>query len=369
MEIVALQVAEKNQHGWTQVPGDEVGDAIVAALAAGGIEYLFFTSGSELAFYQEAIAKAEALGHPAPRLITMIHEHASLNAALGYAAVSGKPVATAAHADAGTYNYGGALHTAAHAYLPIFITGGGGPTAYPGTVRGARDRGGHLWFQQPYDQNGIVRNYVKWEKRLEFADNPGLIVSRGLQVALTEPAGPVYFTPPRELTLMPLRDTTFPTTHQLGIPETPAPAPEALGKIARKLIEAENPFVVVSNSGRNPATVPALVELCELLALPVVNSAYKSYHCFPKRHPLYLSEQSLKDADAVLAIDANVPWLPGPNAPPASAYVAVIDIDPLRRSMPTYEFTADARVTADAGPSGTPMPNQKLVAKRSIPRT
>jgi hypothetical protein len=43
----------------------------------------------------------------------MIHEHASLNAALGYAAVSGKPVATTAHADAGTFNYGGALHTAA----------------------------------------------------------------------------------------------------------------------------------------------------------------------------------------------------------------------------------------------------------------
>jgi acetolactate synthase-1/2/3 large subunit len=136
----------KTVHDWTQLPEGEVGDALVAALAAGGVEHLFFTSGSELAFFQEAIAKAEALGRSAPRLITMIHEHASLNAALGYAAVSGKPVATAAHADAGSYNYGGALHTAAWANLPVFITGGGGPTAYPGTVRGSRDQGGHLWF-------------------------------------------------------------------------------------------------------------------------------------------------------------------------------------------------------------------------------
>jgi acetolactate synthase I/II/III large subunit len=343
-----LQAATRLAHDWTQVAEGDVGDAIVAALAAAGVDVLFFTSGSELAFYQEAIAKAEALGHPAPRLITMIHEHASLNAALGYAAVSGKPVATAAHADAGTFNYGGALHTAAHANLPVFITGGGGPTAYPGTVRGARDRGGHLWFQQPYDQNGIVRNYVKWEKRLEFADNPGLIVSRGLQVALTEPKGPVYFTPPRELTLAPLRDTAFPNAHQLGIPETPAPAIEALRKIAKALVDAENPFVVVSTAGRNPATVRALVELCELLAIPVVNSAYKSYHCFPKRHPLYVGVHSLRDADVVLAIDANVPWLPGPQAPSTNAYVAVIDIDPARLSMPTYEFTADVRVTSDA---------------------
>jgi acetolactate synthase-1/2/3 large subunit len=343
-----LQALDKTAHEWLQLPDGEVGDAIVAALAAAGVEYLFFTSGSELAFYQEAIAKAEALGRPTPRLVTMIHEHASLNAALGYAAVSGKPVATAAHADAGTFNYGGALHTAAHANLPIFITGGGGPTAYTGTVRGARDRGGHLWFQQPYDQNGIVRDYVKWEKRLEYADNPGLIVSRGLQVALTEPRGPVYFTPPRELTLAPLRDTSFPTAQQLGIPETPAPAIESARDIARKLIGAENPFVVTSTAGRNPATVPALVKLCELLAMPVANSGFKAYHCFPKRHPLYLGDYPLKEADVVVAIDANVPWTPGPKAPPASAYVAVVDIDPVRLRIPTYEFTADVRVTSDA---------------------
>jgi hypothetical protein len=82
-----MQALEKTAHEWLHLPAGEVGDAIVAALAAAGVEYLFFTSGSELAFYQEAIAKAEALGTPAPRLITMIHEHASLNAALGYAAL------------------------------------------------------------------------------------------------------------------------------------------------------------------------------------------------------------------------------------------------------------------------------------------
>src|ERR1700733_14535023 len=181
-----MDTLEKTAHHWVDIPAGDVGDTIVSAMAHGGIDTLFFTSGTEIVWYQEAIAKAKAHGRPAPRLITMIHEHASLNAALGYAAVSGKPVATAAHADAGTFNYGGALHTAAHANLPVFITGGGGPTAYTGSVRGARDRGGHLWFQQPFDQNGIVRDYVKWEKRLEYADNPGLIVSRGLQVALTE---------------------------------------------------------------------------------------------------------------------------------------------------------------------------------------
>src|SRR5450432_2344753 len=100
------------------------GDAIVAALAAAGVEYVFFTSGSEIVFYQESIAKAHALGRAAPKLITMTHEHASLNAALGYAAVSGKPAVTAAHVDAGTLHHGAAIHTAMHAGLPVLITAG-----------------------------------------------------------------------------------------------------------------------------------------------------------------------------------------------------------------------------------------------------
>jgi len=49
-------------------------------------------------------------------------------------------------------------------------------------MHGSRDGGGHIWMQQPYDQNGILRQYTKWDHRLEYQDNPGLIVSRALQV-------------------------------------------------------------------------------------------------------------------------------------------------------------------------------------------
>ena len=40
-----------------------------------------------------------------------------------------------------------------------------------------------------------------------------------------------------------------------------------------RLVKADNPIVVVSRSGRNPATVPALVRFCELMGLPVAQSA------------------------------------------------------------------------------------------------
>jgi acetolactate synthase I/II/III large subunit len=346
-----MDMLEKTAHHWTEVPaGADVGEAVVTALAAGGVDHLFFTSGAEIVWYQEAIAKAHALGRPAPRLITMTHEHASLNAALGYAAASGKPAATAVHVDTGTYHYGGAIHTAAHAGLPVMIMAGGPPVSYPGTMKGSRDRGGHLWMQQSFDQNGIVRNYVKWDHRLEYQDNPGLMASRALQVAQSDPRGPVYMSVPREIALLPVRETSFPSASQLGIPRSAAADPDGIREIAQRLLAAEYPYVVVSSSGRDPKTVPALVTLCELLALPVATSAFRSYLCFPMNHPLNLGLVPLADADVVVALDANVPWVPGASAPPPSAYVAVIDADPIRARIPTFEFTADLRLTA--GPLG-----------------
>lgn len=331
-------------------PGENTaGDAIVAALAAAGVEYVFFTSGSEIGFYQESIAKAQALGRPAPRLITMTHEHASLNAALGYAAVSGKPAVTAAHVDAGTLHHGAAIHTAMHAGLPVMITAGCPPTSYPGTSPAARNAGGHLWLQETYDQHSIVRQYMKWDRRLHLQDNPGLIVSRALQVAMSEPCGPVYLSIPPEVSMRPMaaQGASFPSAEQLGLARPGAPDPAGAQEIAERLVHAKNPRVVVSGSGRDPATVAALVSLCERLALPVVNSVSRVYLSFPMDHPLMLVADDLSKADVVLVLEADVPWMPGERAPGSGAWVAVVAQDPIKRKIPTYEFSADLRLAAD----------------------
>ena len=332
---------------WLSVPTVDVSDAIVASMADGGIDHLFFTSGAEIVFYQEAIARAKEQGRPAPRLIVMPHEHASLNAALGYAAVSGRPAATAAHVDAGTLNYGGAIHTAWRSGLPVLITAGGGPASYPGSMAGARDGGGHIWMQQQYDQNGIVRQYTKWDHRLEYQDNAGLIVSRALQVALTEPCGPVYLTIPKEIALLPARDATYPTLEQLAVPRPAVPDLDGIHELAERLVCAQRPVIVVAGSGRNVATVPELVALCELLGIVVVYASPPAYLSFPMKHPLREPPSALGGSDVVLALETNVPWIPGAHEPPAGAYVAYVHSDPAQTRIPTYEFSANLRLTGD----------------------
>ena len=329
----------------------DVADAIVGSMAAGGVDYLFFTSGAEIVFYQEAVARAKAHDKPTPKLITMPHEHVSLNAALGYAMVSGKPVATAAHVDAGTLNYGGAIHTAWRSGLPIMITAGGGPASYPGSMEGARDGGGHIWMQQQYDQNGIVRQYTKWDHRLEYQDNAGLIVSRGLQVAMSEPRGPVYMTIPKEIALLKTTESKYPTLDQLAIARPAAPDPDGIRELAQRLVKAKSPVIIVAGSGRDLQTVPELIALAESLGIGVVYASPPAYLSFPMRHPLRLLPSALNDADVVLALEANVPWIPGANEPSDKAYVAYVHNDSVQNRIPTYEFTADLRLTA--GPLAT----------------
>ena len=305
---------------WIEAPADNVGDAMIAAVAAGGIDHLFFTSGSEIGFFQESTAKAKAMGHNKPlRLITVPREHAALNAALGFAAVAGRPA----------------------------ITAGFPPTAFAGSAKGGRDEGGHLWMQETYDQHGIVRNYTKWDHRLTSQDNPGMVISRAIQVARAEPCGPVYLSFPKELTFVPMKGARFPSADQLGIPRATAPDAGAAAEIAERLVKAKNPVVVVSHSGRNPATVAPLVELAELLGLAVTDGVQRAYMSFPMRHPLAMHQSVLNEADAVLVLESEVPWVPGRNAPPASAWIASCGQDSIKLRIPTYEFTSDIRLTAD----------------------
>ncbi len=332
---------------WVELPAGDVGEAVVLAMGAAGIEYIFFTSASELCFYQEAVAKAATTGLKVPKLLTIPHEHVGLNAALGYAAVTGRPAVTAVHVDAGTLHQGAAIHTAYRSGLPVLMTAGAPPRAYPGSMRGARSNGAHIWMQQVYDQHAIVRQYVKWDHRLEYQDNPGLVVGRALQVASSPPCGPVYLSLPQEISYRQIGGFKFPPLNQLGVARAPAPDPEGIYEIARRLVQAKNPYVVVSRSGWDPGTFEPLVALCELLGLPVVNALSRAFNSFPLSHPLYQGSCDLSSADMVLVIDSDVPWMPSPGEPGSDAFVAEVGIDPIKQKVPTYEFAANIRLIAD----------------------
>lgn len=166
--------------------------AVLAAAAASGVQRLWFNSGSELTSFQEAHAQARHHGQPTPELITCPHEHVALTAAMGETMVSGRPAMTAAHADLGLLHHGGAIHNAMWGDHPIMIMSG-----YPPTRAEARTSP-VFWKQQRWDQGSIVRQYVKWDYKLSALDDAGLVVARGLQVALAPDPAPSTWRCPRK---------------------------------------------------------------------------------------------------------------------------------------------------------------------------
>jgi acetolactate synthase-1/2/3 large subunit len=332
--------------GWFEVAADEVGEALLQAWWVNGIDHVLFTSGADLSWMQEATEKLAALDRRAPSLVTMLHENTSLNAACGYAMVAGRPIATAAHVELGTLNYGDAIHTASRGQYPVLLTSGKTPSAYGGTAPG--DRGQDpVWRQDLWDYGSIVRQYVKWDHELNALENVGITASRALQVVMTAPFGPAYMSMPRDVMLQPLDGALrFPTVAQLGLPSPPAADPDALAAAARLLVDAQNPLVSAGWAGRDLRVPAALVALADLLALPYHDRGADRVN-FPSDHPLHDAAPQVGEADVLLVLESLTPWIPGYGDPHPDAKVIYVGQDPIFSRNPHYEFPAEVRIAGD----------------------
>lgn len=334
-------------------PGELVqhtADVFVRALMAHEVEFIFLNPGTDTAPVQEALARLATDGLPAPRVVLCPHEAVALAAAHAYYAVTGRPQVVMVHVDVGTQNLGAMLHNAARADAGVVIVAGRTPRTTHGEQTGGRDLVVH-WQQDVPDQVGIVRSYVKWAGEIYEAQTVGRLVNRAFQIAASAPAGPVYLTVAREVLMTPAPgEVDMPAVARFGCPAPAAPNPDALRVAAGILAQSRRPVITTTRLGRRPAAVAELVRLAELLHAPVIDRRERMN--FPSTHPLYISDAreaqlSLREADAVLMVDSNVPWVPLRACPPEQAKIIQIDADPVKVSMPGWSFPVDVCIQAD----------------------
>jgi acetolactate synthase-1/2/3 large subunit len=113
--------------------------------------------------------------------------------------------------------------------------------------------------------------------------------------------------------------------------------------------KAKNPVIVTETAGRDPKAFSALVELAELLAIPVTNGRVNAYANFPTDHPLYLglgNYKPLADADLVLLVGGRAPWYPARRRPTDGTIVAIND-NPLKGHMIYQNLHADLYLEGD----------------------
>jgi acetolactate synthase-1/2/3 large subunit len=173
------------------------------------------------------------------------------------------------------------------------------------------------------------------------------MISRLLQVAMSEPRGPVYVSVPQETAMLPLPGTSrFPTRDQLGLARPVWPDPTDARRIATWLVQADNPVLYTTRAGREFEAVAELVRLAELLAIPVMESGSADRLNFPMTHWAYGTGPAAQDADVVLVMEDIVPFTPGRDAPGPEAKIAWVAIDPVLSRYKTMEFRADLWIPA-----------------------
>jgi acetolactate synthase-1/2/3 large subunit len=339
--------AGKSGNGPVTVSVDNTGQAYLEVLRDRGIKYFFGNAGTDFAPLIDGFARFAAEGKEYPKAVLVPHEFAAVSMAHGYAMVTGEPQVVMVHVNVGTSNALTGVMNASRANIPLIFTAGRTPIT-EGEVRGGRNLHIH-WAQESFDQASMVREYVKWDYELRCFAQVEKVVDRALNLAMSEPKGPVYLSLPREVLAEAHDEFTY-TPAGPRLYAKPGPDAEALRQAALLLKNAENPLVITSMVGKNPAAVGELVKLCESFAFPVTIPMSNLYLNFPTDHPMHLGFDPMKflpDADVILVIEADVPWFPIRAKPKPEAKVIQLGIDPFFSRYPMRSFPADVPLACD----------------------
>ena len=324
-----------------------VADAYLALLRDRGVTMLFGNAGTDFAPLIEAYAWAGETHAPVPRPILAAHENLAVSMAHGFALVSGTVPAVMVHVSVGTANMIAAAMNAARENVALLLTAGRTPLTEAGRA-GSRDGYIH-WAQEMYDQAGMLREIVKWDYELRAADQLAPVVDRALAIAASEPAGPVYLTLPREV-LGEAAPAAPPRPGRQAPARASAPDRGSIETAAERLAEARRPLIVTANAGRDAAAFAALSDFAEQQSIPVVQHKPR-YLSLPSSHPMhagYDPARLVPEADAILVLESDVPWIPAHAAPAAGCTVIQAARDPLYRHIPIRGFPSDVTIAAGA---------------------
>jgi acetolactate synthase I/II/III large subunit len=301
------------------------GEALLAAFRTLEADYIFCCSGSEWAPVWEAVARQQLEGTTGPRYIDLWHETVAVGMAAGYALIKRRAQPVLLHAGPGLLQGACAIHGALLTGVPMLvlssesITYGERPGCDPGSQ----------WYRNLSVVGGpqtLVPQIFKWANQAPTIETLFEMVVRAAELSERAPAAPCYLNVPVEVLLEPWNGSSRSRT--VAPPGRKISPPAEIEQLAELLCNAANPVLLTETAGRDADSFRALAELCELLAIPVIEPQGAVSANFPRNHPMHLgssTEQVSKDADLVLLVNCRAPWYP-PSAAPAAMTVCIDEV-------------------------------------------
>jgi acetolactate synthase-1/2/3 large subunit len=318
-------------------------EAFLRALADHGTDYFFCNPGTDFPPIVEAFSRAKKTNAKVPKPVLVPHENLAVAMAHGAYLMTGHPQAAMVHVNVGTGNTLNNLTNASRDRIPLILAAGRTPITEKGSF-GSRSRPIH-WAQEMFDQAGMVREMVKWDYELRNAGQTGDMVARAVEVAMAHPRGPVYLVLPREPLSAAVPEPIGPAKPR---PQAAAayPDPKAVATLADWIAQAERPLIIAATLPAD--AVPVLGHLAGRCAIPVITHNPRSV-CLPSSHHMHFGFEPgalLTDADLVIVLDSDVPWIPHLQHPPAGCHVAHIGADPFFVRYPMRSFPSDLAIQA-----------------------
>lgn len=322
------------------------GEAILQACRDLGADYIITSPGSDWGSVWEALGRQKVNGMKGPGYLSCGHETLAVNIAMGYTAMTGNMQVVLLHAGVGLLQGAVGIHGARINDLPMVIMSGESSTF------GDQENfdPGAQWYNNHNAMGGMPRAIdpvVKWAHQASSSANIYEMVARAGEIAMATPPGPAYLDVPIEVMMgkwvPPAKMRLVPPPAKLR------PADADIEKVAGMIAAAKNPVITAASVGRSAEGYNALVELSELLSIPVVESNNADVNNFPKDHPMYQGFETgslLKEADLVLVMRSRNPWYP-PNMGPISAKVVTIDESPLKLHMAYQNLQTDVYLGGD----------------------
>jgi acetolactate synthase I/II/III large subunit len=275
------------------------GDFMVDVFKTLDVDYLAMNCASSFRGLHEAVLNHG--GNTKPEILTCPHEEIAVHMAQGYAKIEGKPMAMICHGVVGLQHATMAMYNAWCDRVPVIVMGG--------NIIEANKRGpGAEWVHSAIDPAAIVRDFVKWDDQPTSLQHFAESAVRAYKVAMTPPMAPVMLSLDAELQENPIADAETLRIPKLSKVIPPQGDSAALTELARMLVAAENPVIIVDRLARTPAGMTRLVELAETLQCAVVDNAGRMN--FPSRHPLNMSFRRgvIAQADVIVAMEVNELW-------------------------------------------------------------
>ena len=257
--------------------------AFLELLKQEGITHLFGNPGTTELPIMHALAD-----HPDLTYVLGLQESLVVAMADGYSRASGKLVACNVHVAPGLGNALGSLYNAKFTNTPMILTAG------------QQEQGHGLTEPVLYgDLVSMARPLVKWAVEVTRLEDLPRIIHRAAKVAMTPPTGPVFLSLPGDI----LNDEAgLDLGSATRIDTRVRPSDDILEALAKRILAAENPVVVVGDEMVKSDALTEGAEFATALGAPVYQSSAPYGSQFLSEHPCFMGalERIQKQARATL---------------------------------------------------------------------